>query len=65
LQLVSTFSTYKTSEGLLTETVELIKEKNGKDIPFMKNEEKAYFYTRGKLKEAPTSFNANLTSVNK
>jgi hypothetical protein len=56
---------YNYEEGILTETVELLKEKNGKDIPFMKNEEKAYFYTKGKLKEAPTSFNANLTSVNK
>jgi hypothetical protein len=51
---------YNYEEGILTETVELFKEKEGKEIPFMKNEEKAYFYVKGKLKEAPTTFNANL-----
>lgn len=47
---------YNYEEGLLTETVELLKEKDGKDTPFMKNEEKAYFYIKGKLEKAPTKF---------
>jgi hypothetical protein len=47
---------YNYEEGLLTETVELIKEKDGKEIPFMKNEEKAYIYLKGKLNQAPTIF---------
>jgi hypothetical protein len=47
---------YDYEAGLLTETVELLKEKDGKEIPFMKNEEKAYFYLKGKLNQAPTSF---------
>jgi hypothetical protein len=47
---------YNYEEGLLTETVELIKEKAGKEIPFMKNEEKAYIYLKGKLAQAPTTF---------
>lgn len=48
---------YKYEEGLLTETVELIKEKDGRDIPFMKNEETAMIYIKSKLKSAPTTFN--------
>jgi hypothetical protein len=47
---------YNYEEGLLTETVELIKEKDGKEIPFMKNEETAYFFIKGKLDKAPTTF---------
>lgn len=47
---------YDYEKGLLTETVELIKEKNGVEVPFMKNEETAYFFVRGKLDEAPTIF---------
>ncbi|WP_421796403.1 hypothetical protein [Haliscomenobacter sp.] len=46
--------TYKYEEGLLEETVFLYKLKDGKEIPFMKNEEKAYFYVKGKLEHAPT-----------
>jgi hypothetical protein len=47
---------YKYDEGFLTETVEILKEKDGKEIPFMKNEEKAYIYLKGKLNQAPTIF---------
>jgi hypothetical protein len=47
---------YNYEEGLLTETVQLLKEKDGKEVPFMKNEEKAYFYLKGKLDKAPTLF---------
>lgn len=47
---------YNYEEGVLTETVELINEKNGVDIPFMKNEETAWFYIKGKMEKAPTVF---------
>jgi hypothetical protein len=47
---------YNYEEGILTETVELIKEKNGIETPFMKNEETAWFYIKGKLDKAPTVF---------
>jgi hypothetical protein len=47
---------YDYESGILTETVELLKEKDGKETPFMKNEEKAYFYLKGKLNQAPTVF---------
>jgi hypothetical protein len=47
---------YNYEAGLLTETVELLKEKNGVDKPFMKNEEKAFIYTKSKLIAAPTTF---------
>jgi len=47
---------YNYEKGLLTETVELIKEKDGVETPFMKNEETAYFFVRGKLEDAPTIF---------
>lgn len=47
---------YNYEEGILTETVFLFKKKDGKEIPFMKNEEKAYFYIKGKLDKAPTTF---------
>jgi hypothetical protein len=47
---------YNYEEGQLTETVELYKEKEGTITPFMKNEEKAYIYTRSKLTAAPTVY---------
>lgn len=47
---------YNYEEGVLTETVELIKEKGGKEIPFMKNEETALIFIKGKLDKAPTTF---------
>lgn len=47
---------YNYEEGVLTETVELIKEKGGKEIPFMKNEETALIFIKGKLHNAPTTF---------
>jgi hypothetical protein len=47
---------YDYENGKLTETVLLIKEKDGKEIPFMKNEEEAVFYIKGKLDNAPTTF---------
>lgn len=49
---------YLYEKGILTETVELIKEKDGKEIPFMKNEETAYIFLKGKLDKAPTYFKA-------
>lgn len=48
---------YNYEEGVLTETVELINEKEGKEMPFMKNEETALIYIKGKLDNAPTTFN--------
>jgi hypothetical protein len=47
---------YNYEEGKLTETVLLSKEKEGKETLFMKNEETAYFYIKGKLNGAPTVF---------
>lgn len=47
---------YNYEEGLLTETVELLKEDKGHDTPFMKNEERAYIYTKSKLTGAPTTY---------
>jgi hypothetical protein len=47
---------YDYEKGKLTETVLLLKVKDGKEIPFMKNEEEAYFYLKGKLDKAPTKF---------
>ena len=47
---------YDYENGKLTETVLLLKVKDGKEIPFMKNEEEAYFYIKGKLDKAPTKF---------
>ncbi|MCU0432647.1 MAG: hypothetical protein MUC87_04235 [Bacteroidia bacterium] len=44
---------YQYETGVLTETVFLYKVKDGKEIPFMKNQETAYFYIRGKLDKAP------------
>ncbi|MCP4438498.1 MAG: hypothetical protein GY810_06095 [Aureispira sp.] len=46
---------YQYEEGLLLETVELFKLKNGEEIPFMKMEERAYFYLKGKVDKAPTT----------
>lgn len=47
---------YDYEKGVLTETVELIKEKDGKETPFMKNEETALIFIKGKLDKAPTTF---------
>jgi len=47
---------YNYEEGVLTETVELIKEKDGKETPFMKNEETALIFIKSKLDKAPTTF---------
>jgi hypothetical protein len=47
---------YDYENGKLTETVELLKVKDGVETPFMKNEEEAYFYIKGKLNQAPTRF---------
>jgi hypothetical protein len=47
---------YNYEEGILTETVELVKVKNGTEKAFMKNEEKAFIYIKGKLNTAPTTF---------
>ena len=47
---------YNYEEGVLTETIELIKEKDGKETPFMKNEESAFIFVKGKLDKAPTAF---------
>lgn len=47
---------YDYENGKLTETVLLLKVKGTKEIPFMKNEEEAYFYIKGKLNKAPTKF---------
>lgn len=47
---------YDYENGKLTETVLLLKVKDGKETPFMKNEEEAYFYLKGKLEKAPTKF---------
>jgi hypothetical protein len=47
---------YDYEKGLLTETVELIKEKDGKEKPFMKNEETALIFIKNKLDKAPTTF---------
>ncbi|MEI7725593.1 MAG: hypothetical protein WCK09_10845 [Bacteroidota bacterium] len=47
---------YKYEQGVLEETVFLFKKKDGKEIPFMKNDERAYFYMKGKLDKAPTTF---------
>ena len=47
---------YKYEQGVLEETVFLFKKKDGKEIPFMKNEERASFFMKGKLDKAPTTF---------
>lgn len=48
---------YKYEEGVLEEVVELFKKKGVEEIPFMKMEEKAYFYIRGTLDNPPTQWN--------
>ena len=45
---------YNYEQGILTETVELILEKDGKETPFMKNEETALIFIQSKLDRAPT-----------
>lgn len=47
---------YNYEQGILTETVELILEKDGKETPFMKNEETALIFIQSKLDQAPTKF---------
>lgn len=47
---------YDYEKGVLTETVELIKEKDGIETPFMKNEETALIFIKSKLDKAPTTF---------
>lgn len=47
---------YNYEKGELTETVEIVLEKNGKETPFMKNEETALIFIKGKLEKAPTLF---------
>lgn len=47
---------YNYEQGILTETVELILEKDGKETPFMKNEETALIFIQSKLDRAPTKF---------
>ncbi len=47
---------YDYEKGKLSETVLLSKVKNGKETPFMKNEEEAYFYIKGTLDKAPSKF---------
>jgi hypothetical protein len=47
---------YDYEAGKLTETVELLLEKDGKDVPFMKNEETALIFIQSKLDQAPTKF---------
>lgn len=47
---------YDYENGKLTETVFLLKVKDGKETPFMKNEEEAFFYIKGKLNSAPGKF---------
>jgi len=51
---------YNYEAGVLTETVELIKEKDGKEIPFMRNEETALIFVKSKLGKAPTTFKQEL-----
>jgi hypothetical protein len=62
---VSSFAPYNTyritqhylyEEGMLKETVELFKLKNGKEIPFVKIEEQAYIFRPIALETAPTTF---------
>ncbi len=47
---------YKYEEGMLLETVELFKLKDGKETPFAKIEEKAQIFRPVKLEQAPTKF---------
>ncbi|MEL7529916.1 MAG: hypothetical protein AAFN10_01335 [Bacteroidota bacterium] len=45
---------YQYEKGLLEEIVELYRIEDGVEIPFMKNEETAWFYLKGKLDKAPS-----------
>lgn len=45
---------YQYEKGLLEEVVELYRLEDGKEVPFMKNEETAWFYLKGKLDAAPS-----------
>lgn len=47
---------YQYENGILLETVELFKKKDGKEIPFAKIEEQATIFRPTKLNEAPTKF---------
>jgi hypothetical protein len=47
---------YNYEKGILSETVELFKEENGIEKPFMKNEETALIFVKGSLDKAPTTF---------
>jgi hypothetical protein len=47
---------YQYEKGLLLETVELFKIKDGEEIPFAKIEEKAFIFRPTKLDNAPTKF---------
>jgi hypothetical protein len=47
---------YQYEEGMLLETVELIKLKDGIETPFAKIQEKAYIFRPSKLDGAPTKF---------
>lgn len=47
---------YDYEAGVLTETVEILKEEDGKEIPFMKNEETALIFVKSRLEGAPTTF---------
>lgn len=47
---------YKYESGALLETVELFKKKGDEEVPFMKNEEVADMYLKGKFDAAPTVF---------
>lgn len=47
---------YQYEEGVLLETVELFKRKDGSDTPFMKIEERAEIFRPTKLEEAPMKF---------
>ena len=47
---------YQYEKGLLLETVELYKVKDGKEVPFMKMEEKAEIFRPARLEQAPTTF---------
>jgi hypothetical protein len=49
---------YDYENGKLTETVLLLKVKGNTETPFMKNEEEAYFYIKGKLDKAPSKFDS-------
>ncbi|HLP31248.1 MAG TPA: hypothetical protein VK150_07790, partial [Geothrix sp.] len=45
---------YRYEEGMLVETVELFRRRDGKEEPFMRMEERAHIHARSRLSEAPT-----------